>query len=885
MIIDENDYLAHYGTPRHSGRYPWGSGDNETEHRNATLNQEVARLKKDGIKEADIATGMGYKSTTDLRAAMSISKNAQKASDIALVQRLRDDGNSPSAISRRTGLADSTVRSYLKPGAADKADQLTSTANMLRDQVNEKGFVDVGAGVAIGQGISQGRFDTALSVLQQEGYEVHSLSLPQLTTEHDTKYKVLGLPGSEKKEIYQDPTKIKLITDSSDDGGRSWNKTLDPMSIDSKRIAVVYKGEGGEKADGVIYVRPGVKDVELGGKNYAQVRVMVDGTHFVKGMAMYKNDLPPGVDLVFNTSKEKTGSKLDALKPREENIDLPFGSLISRQIVDHPGSKDAKVTSVMNIVNEEGRWDEWSKTLSSQMLSKQSPILAKTQLDMTYEHRINEFEQIKALTNDTVKRKMLNDFAGTTDSAAVHLKAAAMPGQQVRVILPVSSLPKTQVYAPTFKHGEELVLVRFPHSGPFEIPQLINNRNHAESKRLLGDAKDAIGINHHVAKQLSGADFDGDTVLVIPNYHGRVKTASMLESLKNFDPRASYPKYDGMEVMSKDRTQSEMGKISNLITDMSIANASHDEIARAVKHSMVVIDAAKHELNYKQSYNDNNIKQLKDKYQRQVSGTGGASTLISRRKSEERVPQRKDRPHSMGGPVNLTTGEKEFIPTGRVNRKTGQLITTKSTKLTEAKDAHTLSSGTPMERYYANHSNKLKALANQARLEAIKTPRAKRSPSARDTYKSEVASLEASLALAKQNAPLERQAQLLANSNVRTRRNDNPNMDSETLKKVKTQALNDARHRTGADKQDIKISQKEWNAIQEGAISDSKLTEILLHTKTETIRKLATPKDDVLMTSAVTRRAKAMLASGYSRDEVAQALGVSKSTLDLGVKE
>ena len=885
MIIDEDEYLAHYGTPRHSGRYPWGSGDNETEHRNPSLNQEVARLKRDGMAEVDIANGMGYPSTTALRTAMSRAKNAQKQDDITMVQRLKDDGYSPSAISRRTGLADSTVRSYLKPGAADKVDILTSTANMLRDEVNEKEFVDVGAGVAISKGINPSKFDTALSVLQEEGYEVHSLYLPQLTTEHDTRYKVLGLPGSDKKELYKDPTKIKLITTSSDNGGREWDKTHDPLSISSKRIDVVYKGEGGEKADGVIYVRPGVKDVELGGKNYAQVRVMVDGTHFVKGMAMYKTDLPPGVDLVFNTSKERTGSKLDALKPREEDIDLPFGSLISRQIIDKPGSKEAKVTSVMNIVNEEGKWDEWSKTLSSQMLSKQSPILAKTQLDMTYEHRLNDFEQIKALTNDTVKKRMLMDFAGNTDSAAVHLKAAAMPGQQVRVLLPVASLKKTEVYAPTFKHGEEVALIRFPHSGPFEIPILTVNRNHAESKRLLGNARDAIGINHDVAKQLSGADFDGDTVLVIPNYHGRIKASSMLDDLKNFDPRSAYPKHDGMKVMSKSNTQKQMGKISNLITDMSIGNASHDELARAVKHSMVVIDAAKHELDYERSYNDNNIKKLRDKYQRQVSGTGGASTLISRRKSEERVPQRKERPHSMGGPINPLTGEKEFVPTNRINRKTGELLTTKSTKLTEARDAHTLSSGTPMERYYADHSNKLKALANQARLEAIKTPPSKRSPSARDTYKTEVASLEHKLKTAQSNAPLERQAQLLANSEVRIKRNDNPNMDTETLKKIKTQALNTARRRTGADKQDIVITQEEWNAIQQGAISDSKLSKILQHAKTDKVRELATPKNDILMTPAVTQRAKAMLASGYSRDEVAAALGVSKTTLDVGVKE
>lgn len=25
---EETDELEHYGTPRHSGRYPWGSGEN-----------------------------------------------------------------------------------------------------------------------------------------------------------------------------------------------------------------------------------------------------------------------------------------------------------------------------------------------------------------------------------------------------------------------------------------------------------------------------------------------------------------------------------------------------------------------------------------------------------------------------------------------------------------------------------------------------------------------------------------------------------------------------------------------------------------------------------------------------------------------------------------
>ena len=50
-----------------------------------------------------------------------------------------------------------------------------------------------------------------------------------------------------------------------------------------------------------------------------------------------------------------------------------------------------------------------------------------------------------------------------------------------------------------------------------------------------------------------------------------------------------------------------MGKISNLITDMTLLGASEDKLARAVRHSMVVIDDEKHHLDYKQSEKDNNI--------------------------------------------------------------------------------------------------------------------------------------------------------------------------------------------------------------------------------------------------------------------------------------
>ena len=891
MIINENDYLAHYGVVRRSGRYPWGSGEEENTH-NKNLLMYVSELKKQGMKEKDIAQGMGM-SIKQLRDEKTLARNQQRQATIATVQGLKDKGYSPAAISKRTGIPDSTVRSLLEPGTKDKADVLTATTNMLREQVAEKTYVDVGRGVENYVGITRTKLDTAVTALKNEGYETHSIKVPQLGTPHDTTMKVLCPPGTTWGEVQKNRFQIQQIMSFSDDNGRTYGRLHEPLAIDKKRVGVLYKGEGGEEADGMIYVRPGVKDVSLGGTAYAQVRIKVGNDHYLKGMAMYKDDLPDGVDLLFNTNKTNTGDKLDAMKKISDNDpDLPFGAVV-RQIVGNPGKSDEHVTSVLNIVsgnaaaergNEEGTWSTWSKNLSSQMLSKQSPALAKSQLDMTYERRQQQFDDVKALTNPTVRKKLLGEFADGTDSAAVHLRAAALPGQATHVILPLSNISPRHVFAPNYQNGDRVALVRYPHGGTFEIPELIVNNRNAEGTKLIGrKAKDAIGIHHSVAQQLSGADFDGDTVVVIPNRSQRVKVSPALDDLKNFDPVGSYPKYDGMKVMKN--TQTEMGKISNLITDMTIHNAPPHELARAIKHSMVVIDAEKKELNYKLSYNDNGIKALKEKYQRQPDGSAGAATLISRARSDLYVPRRKPRLQSKGGPIDPITGEKVYQPTNEINKATGQLRKIHSTKLAETPDAFTLSSGTPMETLYATHSNKLKTLANQARLEYLNTPPSNYSPSAAKSYSTQVQSLNDKLDIALKNAPLERQAQLIANMNVKAKRDYNPDMDDDTRTKIKYQALEEARLRTGAGKQRIKVTPEEWDAIQAGAISSSKLTQILNNADMEIVRELATPRTQYLMTPAKSARAAQMLGLGYSRAEVADALGVSLTTLDTATVE
>lgn len=873
-IISEDDYLAHYGILRKSGRYPWGSGGPESSGSTNFLGY-VAELQKKGLSEAQVAEGMGI-NTTQLRAAKSIAKNEERQANIGMAQRLKDKGMSNVAIGERMGMPESTVRTLLEPSAKDKADVLLSTSNMLRDEVASKKYLDIGAGVENHLGMSSTKLATAVAVLQEEGYKVHYLKVKQLGTGKETTLKVLSAPDVTYSEVSKNRSEIKQIQHFTEDGGRSFVGIQSPLSVSSKRVGVRYAEDGGADSDGVIHVRPGVEDISLGGARYAQVRIAVDGTHYLKGMAMYKDDLPQGVDLVFNTNKTNTGNKLDAMKAMKDDPDNPFGAVV-RQKID---PKTGKVKSAMNIVNEEGAWDSWSKNLSSQLLSKQSPALAKQQLDMTYERKKREFDDINKLTNPAVKKKLLESFAGDVDSAAVHLKAAALPRQRSSVILPINSLKETEIYAPNFRDGERVALVRYPHGGIFEIPELTVNNRHPQAKRALGQARDAVGINSKVAERLSGADFDGDTVLVIPNNKKQIKTAPALEGLKGFDPQRSYPAYEGMKRMSARTKAIQMGEVSNLITDMTIRGASTSELARAVRHSMVVIDAEKHNLNYRQSAIDNGIGQLKAKYQ---GGTrAGASTLISRAKSTTRVVERKARPAAEGGAIDRATGERKFVPTGAtyVNAK-GQTVprTFEVRKLAETNNAHTLSSGTPIEKVYADHSNRLKALANQARKVSVNTKTTPYSPSAKVAYQNEVNTLRAKLDVALKNAPLERQAQLLANAMVRAKKDANPDMDKAELKKIQGMALTQARIRTGAGKQRIDITPQEWAAIQAGAVSNNTLTKILTNADLDKVKELATPRSAVLMTPTKTNRAKSMVAAGYTQAEIADALGVSLSTL------
>lgn len=897
-------FLIHEGTKKHSGRYPWGSGDNPHQ-RNKSFLDRVQELKKQGLSDQEIAAGFGMKSQ-EFRNRKTIALASKKEEEYNTIDKYVAKGWSNMAISRETGMSEATIRNRRNMQIREKDQIIKTTANMIRSRVDQYEYVDVGKGVELDLGVNETQFKTALTYLEDEGYKLHYVDIPQLGTDKKTSMRVLGIPGSPYPTKAIRP-KIKLMTDYSEDGGRSF-MGLEPIrSVSSKKVAIRYAEDGGTEKDGLIELRRNVPELTMS-KRYAQVRIGVDGTHYIKGMAMYSDNLPDGVDILFNTNKSKTipmigEPKNEVLKRNEPpggpfGDDNPFGSMVrQKHYIDDQGNKQLSALNIVGykvqseeadgvLTGEEGAWGEWAKAISSQMLSKQTTALAKKQLGLAYDSRKKEFDEIMALTNPVVKQKMLESFASDSDSAAVHLKGAALPRQMTHVLLPLPSMKENEIYAPNYNDGEQVVLIRHPHGGIFEIPQLTVNNNNPTGKRLLGDAKDAVGINPKVAQQLSGADFDGDTVLVIPNPPTvGIQTRRPEKELIDFDPKAEYKRDPSLPKVGKEtgfHTGPQMGAISNLITDMSVKGAPMPEIIRAVKHSMVVIDAEKHNLDYKKSYEDNRIAALKQYYQ--GGANRGASTLISKAKSRADINQRSGRTS-----IDPETGKVTYFETGKgydeyVNKK-GKLVKagqlkTRTTKMAITDDAFTLSSGTRIENVYATHANELKALANEARKESLRTGTMPYSASANKAYAEEVSHLKAQLLVALKNAPLERHAQLLANSIVDAKKQANPDMEKSDLKKIKNMVLNEQRTRIGAKKEPITISDREWEAIQAGAIRSTTLKDILSNTNMDRVKELATPRaSKPTLTPSKLAKAKALLASGHTQAEVASSLGVSVSTL------
>lgn len=963
------DYIAHVGVSirdgapgRGSGRYPLGSGDNPYQ-RPADFLTRVNKLKAEGKSEADICKALGIidyvekrrrlkkegktpeeievllylpdendkANTTRLRAYITIEKHQERNALRAKAVELQEKGLSLRQIAKEMGYtSDSSVRSLLDEDIARRKDLSMAVADKLREEVDQYGMVDIGKGVsntltgvmnvddsvAKTLNISPGKLKEACYILEDEGYHIFGASVPQATNmNQSTHLMVLTKPEYQHKDIYN-YDKIHVIDDLvSHDGGQTLEKFIYPASMDPKRLMVKYAEDGGIDKDGVIEIRRGVKDLSLGESHYSQVRILVDGTHYIKGMAVYSDaeDWPDGVDVVFNTNKTKGTPILGkdknntVLKPIKKDPEDPFGSLIKLpsqggqsfyddENGDHVSADGKKQSlSLINKRADEGDWSDWSNKLPSQFLAKQPLYLIDRQLNLAKEKTKSEFDEICKIINPTVKKNLLRSFADKCDGTASSLSAASLPGQKYQVILPVNSLKDNEIFAPNFDDGTLVALVRYPHGGTFEIPKCyVNNRNREAKKVITTNAADAVGINKKVADRLSGADFDGDTVMVIPLSDTiDVVSTPALKGLKDFDPKL---KYGGKEEgtyhhMKKKSTQTEMGIISNLIMDMTLKGASEDELARAVRHSMVVIDAEKHGLDYKQSEKDNRIKELHQKYQGHYDENGkyheGAATIITRAGAEIQVNKRVGSPR-----IDKDTGklvykevEEHYIDKNGKDR----IRTQKVSRMSITDDARDLMSGHPgsyeKEVRYADYANYMKDLASQARIIIAKNERIKYSPEVAKEYSQEVNHLKSQLNVALMNKPRERQAQAIAASKVKAKRDmyEEQGLSKEDykddLKKFANKALLASRYETGSKRYEITISDKEWDAIQSGAISENTLKEILEHANPDRVKQLATPRSTNTISEYQKARIASLASQGYTNAEIAEAVGVSSSSV------
>lgn len=994
--MSDEEFLEHYGMPRRSGRYPWGSGEDPYQHEPDFLSR-VEQLKAKGWQETpeNIKKEFGL-TTSQYRIEKSICNDERKALNIARAKSLKEDGLSTSEIGRRMGVNESTVRGWFDQEQKARYNQSKATAEFLKKQVDQKKMIDVGKNTEFDLNVSREKLDTAIYLLEREGYHLYGGRVPQPTNKNQmTTLKILAAPDVEHKEIFQ-YDKIQTINDYiSRDGGDSYEKKYHyPSSLDSKRVKVILKDEigpdgfKGDDLDGVIQIRRGVKDLDLGNSRYAQVRILVDGNKYLKGMAVYSDNIPDGYDVVFNSNKK---TREDAFKSIKNDPDNPFGAAIKPNTEGgqywydpktgqhvSANTKGAKL-GLINKTREEGDWSEWKDSLPSQFLAKQSKTLAQKQLNLAKATKEAEYDEIMSLENPTIKKYYLKKFADSCDSAATDLKAAALPGQKTHVILPINTLKENEVFAPQYKDGSKVALVRYPHGGTFEIPILtVNNKDKAASKIIGKDAIDAVGINKKVADRLSGADYDGDFVIVIPTHDpkGKVKITSTpeLPGLKGFDTK-SY-KYDevrtdkngkehyyrnGKEFKIMKNTNTQMGIVSNLITDMTIQGASNDELARAVRHSMVVIDAEKHKLDYKQSYVENNISQLQKKYQPKawdkdgnpIRG-GGASTIFSRAKGKIQIDKRKgqakinikgkswydpsrpegsliytkaddkdlyyalDKYDKKTGVRTLYTTDgrqikydttsngdiKKYAPVMRKDKNTGEVYFTNPdgsikyktkartqdiTNMSNTDDAMTLISSYrhPKEILYAEYANSMKALANKARKSMVSTGNLKYDPNAKKIYAKEVSELEAALNNALKNSVKERTATRFAASEINERKRTQPDLKSEDIRKLSQRSMSKYREQVGAAtrrERNIIITDRQWEAIQAGAISENKLKQILANSDPDSLRQKAMPKKISGLTNAQVARIRAMNNSNFTINQIAEKMNVSPSVVSKYLK-
>jgi len=313
----------------------------------------------------------------------------------------------------------------LKPTTEERVRQTQDLADHLvqsADKNKDVRAIDIGKGVSNVLGVSPPKLEAAVQVLKDEGYVIVKTAVPQpqniskktemmflySPTEAERKLSDEELNKTAYRNVMQNLDKINPPYDVHvDENGKTSIGIEPPTSVKSSRVAVSYQSP----RDGMIGLRRGVKDLDLGDATYAEVRIGVGDTHYIKGVAVYLPDsaFPKGKDIiVFSNKKEGVPLLSDddnakqVLKPMKKDADGsvdmedPFGAQIMK------GGQ----SGCINKVNEEGAWSSWtsSSTLASQVLSKQDPKLAEKQLELQRTKVVEQYEEIQKITRANLEK-------------------------------------------------------------------------------------------------------------------------------------------------------------------------------------------------------------------------------------------------------------------------------------------------------------------------------------------------------------------------------------------------------------------------------------------------------------------------------------------------
>ena len=245
-VVEE--MLMHYGMPRRSGRYPYGSGEDPYQHGRDFLGR-VDELRKKNFTYTDPQTGKTYSgdtaiaksmglSTTQFRTEIGLAKDERRMLDVARAKSLQKDGKGATEIGREMGIPESTVRSLLNEKSEARMHQAQKTADFLKARMKEVeadgGMIDIGVGVERELGISKEKLQQAVYILEREGYNVYSGRIPQVTNPGQyTTQKVLCPPGSKHSDIYNFDKIHSLNEYTSRDDGETFTKFVYPKSMDS----------------------------------------------------------------------------------------------------------------------------------------------------------------------------------------------------------------------------------------------------------------------------------------------------------------------------------------------------------------------------------------------------------------------------------------------------------------------------------------------------------------------------------------------------------------------------------------------------------------------------------------------------------------------------